>query len=78
MSWNHRVIRHGPDSYALHECFYERLADHPHSWTVDPVVVSAESIHGLKMTLKWMANAFKLPVLEEYKDGDVDKLREVT
>ena len=76
MSWNHRVIKTG-DEYALHECFYEPGADLPSSWTVDPVGVVADDLPALGLTLRWMAEALKKPVLEEYTEGGVHRLREV-
>lgn len=71
-TWNHRVIYHpedGPDHayYAIHECHY-RGNDIPHSWTLNPVTVLADSEDDLMSTLRRMMVCCRKPVLIE-RDG---------
>lgn len=77
MSWNHRIIKCSW-GFGIHECFYNEGEDLPHSWTVYPVDVSAETKSEVRDTLGYMVQALERPVLEEYKDDDgTDKVREI-
>lgn len=85
MPWNHRVIRTAPDTpdgeavFAIHEAFYdERMAVDaiPHSWTAEPVEVSAEDMDGLRWMLEKMEACLDKPVLEVAPDNP-GKLRVV-
>ena len=78
MSWRYRVIRRveplGEESYGIHEVFN---IDSPlDSWTVDPMDPHGETLRELQKDLKMMDLAFYEPILEEYMDGDTQKLRE--
>lgn len=50
MGWNNRIIKHiqiikGKKYiwYGVHEAFYDKGKKEPHSWTADPVVLTAET-----------------------------------
>ena len=77
MSWNHRVIKTGDDSFAMHEVYYDDDGK-PEYWTTLPVPPAAESLSALGEVLGWMKDALDAPVLEEYvAENGEDKLREV-
>lgn len=67
MSWNYRVIKsieeNGEAVFAIHEVYYDQ--NHiPHSCTVDPIALQAESLEDLKLELEQIKKAFENPVLE--------------
>jgi hypothetical protein len=72
--WNHRVVRRPVETvngitywYAIHEAFYQidDPADgKPDGITVEPVDVSGDEVADMEFTLKSMARALELPVID--------------
>lgn len=77
MHWNYRIIDHGKDKFgfrymAIHEVFYDDK-DKPISCTEEPIEVSGVSLQELKLTLKWMNEAFDKPVIKMSKFDKASK-----
>ena len=65
MSWNHRILAHdlGVDTYfQIHEVYYDENGV-PYGYTQDPIHVCADTIKGIKLTLRRMLESTKKPIL---------------
>ena len=68
MSWNYRIMKHGEKDgvwYGVHEVFYDD--DGNLSWTMKPVVASADSPEGVIEDVELM-----LADIKKYKDDILD------
>ena len=67
MSWNYRVVRrvleHGEIQFGIHEAFYNKGETVPHSITVDPVRVVADSEEGIGDVISMMRHGKTRPIL---------------
>ena len=73
MYWNHRVIKRyykksDTVAYQIHEVYYEDDGAIK-SWTDSPVEPFGETVEELQGDIRYFAEAFQKPVLEEQDDG---------
>ena len=67
MSWNHRIIKHGPEDYRLHEVFYDDDG-HIEMWTEDAVGVSGASQGEVLSLLRQMVKDAKQQSVVDLKE----------
>ena len=74
MSWNHRVVYHGPKSvkvgekevlqeewYGIHEVYYDEDGK-PEMYVIDPVI-NGDNIDELEGIIEWLGNCLAKPTL---------------
>lgn len=72
-TWNYRVVRtltgdaDEPESFAIHEAYYDTPLEAPHSITANAVTTSFDSVDGLREALTLMLASIDKPVLH-YED----------
>jgi hypothetical protein len=67
MGWNHRVIAHDEHKevyFQIHEVYYDKEGT-PDGYTKEGVSVGADSIKGLRWTLRKMRKTLKSKVLSK-------------